>query len=277
MRDSSSLFDKLKAVSFEKRGGVPVVPQFEIEKVAKDSLRSRSEIQKSVLDSGFIPERFSKNLTAFSLDEQRKICSSKIALVGLGGLGGHVLELLSRAGVGNLKVCDGDFFESSNLNRQLLSYEDNIGQNKARAACERVYRINSAAKIESCESFLSGKEFDDFLKGCDIAVDCLGGADFRNDLKLAAKKVGIPLVTAGVAGWSGMISTVMPGGLSPFDFMENNGGSEDVLGTQSPGISLAAGMQCSEILRIISGRMAGLSGKVLIFDLMKMYFDVVSL
>lgn len=274
-----ALIQQIKLSAEVKRShseSVNIAPQSLLNEFSGSNGLGLGDVERGVLSYGFIPERYSRNLNTFSVSGQEKICAAKIALVGLGGLGGHVLELLARAGVGSIKACDGDVFEPSNLNRQLLSTEANIGLKKSTAASDRVRLINSAVAFEEVDEFLRGEDFMDFFKDADIAVDCLGGTEFRSDLKIAAAKAGIHLVSAGVAGWTGMVATILPGGISPFDFLGGSEGLEEELGTQGPGIVMAAGLQCSEVLKIASGMNPGLAGKALLFDLMKMYFDTVT-
>ena len=83
-------------------------------------------------------ERHSRNIPSLSIEEMEKLAESRVLVVGCGGLGGNIIEHLTRAGVGSLTVVDGDVFEESNLNRQLLSTSENLGQKKAAAAAERV-------------------------------------------------------------------------------------------------------------------------------------------
>ena len=88
-----------------------------------------------------IKARHSRNIPALSEADMEKLTGSKVLVVGCGGLGGNIIEYLARAGVGALKVVDGDVFEESNLNRQILSTSENIGKKKALAAAERVRAV----------------------------------------------------------------------------------------------------------------------------------------
>jgi len=83
-------------------------------------------------------ERYDRNFNTLSLEEQKKLGASKVVVLGLGGLGGSVCEMLARVGIGHLILIDGDVFDSSNLNRQLLCQEKLIGFPKAKAAEKRI-------------------------------------------------------------------------------------------------------------------------------------------
>ncbi|WP_320169204.1 ThiF family adenylyltransferase [Maridesulfovibrio sp.] len=236
----------------------------------------RRFVEQIAFDKGAVPERYARNMTTFSPEEQKILFESEVAIVGLGGLGGHLLESLVRAGVGRIMGCDGDFFEPSNLNRQRLASENTLGIKKGEAAFDMVREINPSVFFDVRSEFIEGEDFDSFISGSQVVVDCLGGLAHRTELKEACSRNGIPMVTASVAGWAGIVSTVLPGGISPADFFGNADGLEEVSGTQAPAIFTAVGIQSGEVLKILLGRESGLSGKALMFDLAGFYFELVS-
>ncbi|GAI43952.1 unnamed protein product, partial [marine sediment metagenome] len=95
------------------------------------------EVEILALQNNIIPERYHRNLGAISPSEQVKLLQSKVAIIGAGGLGGTVLELLVRLGIGELIIADKDIIGDSNLNRQILSTETNLGQSKTEVAVKR--------------------------------------------------------------------------------------------------------------------------------------------
>ena len=94
-------------------------------------------------------DRYDRNLGTIGLAGQEKLAAAKVAVIGAGGLGGLVIELLARMGVGYLRIIDGDTFAAHNLNRQLLATENNLNQGKAQAAVARVAAINSDVTAEA--------------------------------------------------------------------------------------------------------------------------------
>lgn len=122
-----------------------------------------------------IPERYWRNARFLSRADQEKLLQAHVAIVGLGGLGGTVLEELLRLGIGTITGVDMDTFEVSNLNRQLLATEENIGLHKAEAARLRARQINSSVR------FIPVREKHNFDSMCilfrdvDVVVDALGG------------------------------------------------------------------------------------------------------
>ncbi|MDO9632800.1 MAG: ThiF family adenylyltransferase, partial [Humidesulfovibrio sp.] len=203
---------------------------------------------------------------------------SRMAMVGLGGLGGHALEILARAGVGHIRAADGDEFQPSNLNRQLLCTRRSLGGYKAAAAAARVKLLNPAVDFEPVAEFLDEPLMERFLAGADLALDALGGLSDRPALLRQAAHAGIPLVTAAVAGQAGFVATVLPGATGPADLFGAGGeGAENTLGTPAPAVVTAAALMSAEALNILCGRAPRLAGAMLVFDLEAMSFERVRL
>ena len=99
--------------------------------------------------------RYARNIPALTRAECEVLRQKRILVVGCGGLGGHIIDQLARIGVGFLRVVDGDVFEASNLNRQLLSSVPLLGVSKAKAAADHIARVNPDVAVEAAEAFLS--------------------------------------------------------------------------------------------------------------------------
>ncbi|EPR43585.1 UBA/THIF-type NAD/FAD binding protein [Desulfovibrio sp. X2] len=236
------------------------------------------EAAETALSLGIVPARYQRNLGAFGCEGQLRLHRSSAAMVGLGGLGGLALESLARLGVGNIRGADGDFFEESNLNRQLLCEADSLFGPKSDAAARRVRRINPLLRFFAVRAFLEAGDMAEFLSGADVALDCLGGLAHRPALEKAAGEAGIPLVTAAVAGWSGYVAVVMPGATGPAALMgASEGGAEDTLGTQPPAIYTASAIMAGEAARLLAFGKSALAGRMLLFDLERQTYDTVSI
>ncbi|MHC1790711.1 HesA/MoeB/ThiF family protein [Solidesulfovibrio sp.] len=235
-------------------------------------------VEMAALAAGICPLRYARNLRAFSLEEQLRLLAAKAALVGLGGLGGGLLENLVRAGVGSICAADGDVFEESNLNRQLLSSLDTLGRSKAAVAAARAAAVNPSVEFSARDVFLDRAGMDALLDGAQVAVDALGGLKDRPALAAAAAARGIALVTGAVAGYTALVATVLPGGPSPADLFGGGSGpaAEDVLGCPSSAVMAVAALQAAEVIRLLAGRPPALAGKALIIDLETMRFDTVT-
>ncbi|MBU0463830.1 MAG: ThiF family adenylyltransferase, partial [Proteobacteria bacterium] len=157
-----------------------------------------------------IEERYDRNFNTLSLEEQKTLGTSKVVVIGLGGLGGSVCEMLARVGIGHLTLIDGDVFEASNLNRQLLSEEHLIGFPKAQAAKNRVNAINSEVIVKHLVEYVDESNMYERIKDADVVMDCLDSIDTRFLLQKAAQKVSIPIVSGAIAGVAGQVTTIFP-------------------------------------------------------------------
>ena len=246
--------------------------------LAREFALAPRRVEIAALLAGICPLRYARNLTAFSMAEQARLLASQAALIGLGGLGGGLLENLVRAGVGVIRAADGDVFEETNLNRQLLSRQDAVGRPKAELAAERAAAVNPSVDFVVRNDFLDRAGMDALLAGGQVAVDALGGLKDRPALAASAAGLGIPLVTGAVAGYTAIVATVLPGGPSPADLFGGGGGpsAEDVLGCPSPAVMAVAALQACEVIRLLAGRPPALAGKALLIDLETMRFDTVT-
>ena len=106
-------------------------------------------------------DRFLRNIPALTEEECVSLRHKRVLIVGCGGLGGNLISIFSRIGVGKLRIVDGDVFEATNLNRQLFSEIPVLGQNKARVAAERVARINPEIAVDAETNTVAGSGADD--------------------------------------------------------------------------------------------------------------------
>jgi molybdopterin/thiamine biosynthesis adenylyltransferase len=235
------------------------------------------EVELAALAAGCPPARYLRNFEAYSIEDQTRLLSARLGLVGLGGLGGNLLEMLARLGVGRIRAADGDRFEESNLNRQLLSTCATLGRPKAVAAVERAREINPAVEIEAAESVLEEEDMVRLLAGCDLAVDALGGLAHRPALERAAARAGVVLVTGAMAGPSGYVAVVRPGEKGPASFLGQGVAAEDELGTQAPMVTAIAALMANEAVRLLTTGSSPLAGAMLLVDLAGLSFERVEL
>ncbi|MDR3564992.1 MAG: HesA/MoeB/ThiF family protein [Negativicutes bacterium] len=223
-----------------------------------------------MLQAGSVPERYQRNIGTVGLAGQIRLLESRVAVVGAGGLGGMVVELLARMGVGYLRVIDGDCFAAHNLNRQLLATENNIGENKAQAAVRRVAAVNSEITVEAVPCLLDESNAVRLLDGMHVVVDALDNFSARILLSRVAAQLGIPMVHAAIAGFVGQVMTIFPGdkGLEQLyqRFPESDRGIEAVLGNPAATPAFAAGLEVQEVVKIITGIGEPIRNKLLFFD-----------
>jgi len=230
------------------------------------------EIEISALKNNIIPERYHRNLGVVSPSEQIKLLQSKVAIIGAGGLGGTVLELLARIGIGKLIVADKDIIGDSNLNRQILSTETNLGQSKTEVAVKRVKEINSSTDITGHSVFIDSDNVKKIIEGADIVVDALDNLPVRFMLQKACRELNIPLVHGAIAGFNGQLTTIFPQdkGLeliygSNKDLPEH--GSEVTLGAPTVTPALIASLEAQEVIKILLKRGKLFRNKLLYLDI----------
>ena len=250
--------------------------------IATQSGVTLREVEIAALEAGIFPRRYARNGTTLNPNQQATLLKSSVAVAGLGGLGGPVVETLARLGVGGLTLIDGDAFEETNLNRQLLSTVVNIGASKALCASRRVARINPAVQVRVEARNLKAENAEALLAGVNLVMDCLDNLPDRFTLEAGARRSCLPLVSAAVGGTSGQLTVVYPQdeGLqliygSPQAAPRH--GIEARLGTLPQTVLTLAGLACNEALKILLGSDTGLRRRLLILDLMDNRFDVVEL
>ncbi|MCF6248177.1 MAG: HesA/MoeB/ThiF family protein [Desulfobacula sp.] len=234
-----------------------------------------------------IKERYDRNFDTLSLKEQATLKASKVVVIGLGGLGGGVVEMLARVGVGHLTLIDGDVFEGSNLNRQLLCEETLIDFSKALAAKNRVAAINSEVNVMHRQLYVDASNLYDHIKGADVIMDCLDSIDIRFLLQEAAVKADIPIISGAIAGVTGQVTTIFPGDMGYALIYGKKSRSQSGQGklrgveTKTGNISYCAlfvsALQSSECLKVLLARGSVLQNKLLIAELWNNTFDIVSL
>jgi len=241
----------------------------------------KSQLNKKII------ERFSRQIVLkdIGIFGQRKILSSKVLIIGVGGLGSPVAEFLSRAGVGKLGIIDDDKVSLSNLHRQSLYNTSDIGKFKVKIAEDKIKKINQNTKVKTYKIRLNNKNFKNIINDYDYIVD--GSDNFTtkfllNDFCLKFKKV---LVTGSISKFDGHIFT--------FDFRNKKNPclkcffqeskiSDDLLNCESEGIlgtvaGIVGTIQANEILKKILNIGIGLDGYIFILDLLHLSFRKVKL
>ncbi len=234
----------------------------------------RRSVELAALKAGVIPERYQRSIGTVGLDGQVKLLEARVGVIGAGGLGGFVLELLARMGVGRLVVVDGDTFADSNLNRQLLGLETNFGQPKVEAAVERITVVNSAVEVEAHHCQGDAANLPAIFSGCDLVIDCLDNLPSRFDLEAVCGQLGISMIHGAIAGFLGQVAVIRPNHpllAAIYGNIAESGvkkGVEVKLGNPAATPAMLASWQVSEAVKIITGLDGVLAfDKLLIIDM----------
>jgi molybdopterin-synthase adenylyltransferase len=240
------------------------------------------DIEIAALEQHIVPDRYVRNMKTLSPKDQITLLKSRVCVVGLGGLGGVLVEILARIGIGNLNLIDGDTFEDSNLNRQFLSSHALLKTNKTKAAEKRINEINPSIAVQCHFEYLNESNAERLVKNSHVVVDCLDNIPSRFLLEKTSKKIGVPLVSAAVAGVSGHLTSIFPEDKGLRLIYGNaetltQKGAEVSLGTLPQAVTLIAATEASEVIKIILGKGLLLRNKLFVVDLMDNTLDVLSL
>lgn len=215
--------------------------------------------------------RYMANLPALSREEQQAISQKRLVIVGCGGLGGYLLEYALRLGFRHILVADGDVFEGTNLNRQLLATSRNLGCGKARAAVERGKTIDPDAEITAVGEFLTEENALTLIQNCDAVLDGLDNVPSRRILADACEKGKVPLIHGAICGWTAQAAISLPGdGLVEKLYGGAAAPSNGSVLSFTP--ALCAAMQVSLCTRLLTGRPVE-TEKIYVFDLLNMEFE----
>jgi len=240
-------------------------------KIANELNLGTKTVQIEALRHNIIPERYSRNQRSLSNEDQIKLLQAHVGIVGQGGLGGTVTEILARIGIGRLTLVDGDVFEESNLNRQLLSSTGNLGMQKVEAARERVAAINPAIEVSVVSKFLTDDNAEKILKGCTVAVDCLDSIPSRFSLEKGCRSLDIPLVYAAIGGTAGQATVIFPGDAGLRQIYGDPQkvpakGAETRWGTLPYAAMLMAAIECAETVTLLCRKTSQLHKTLLIVN-----------
>lgn len=215
--------------------------------------------------------RYERNIPALTEEACNILRQKRVLVVGCGGLGGHIIDQLARIGVGFLRVVDGDVFEPSNLNRQLLSEVPLLGGSKAQAAADRIARVNPDITVDAVAEFMTEANACELLRGCDVVMDALDNIPSRRLLASACQEEGIPYVYGAIQGWVAQAGVSMPGDnlIAKLFPAEVEIRDKSVL-SFTP--ALCASMQTSLCVKLLAGRSVE-TGTVYYFDLLNQEFE----
>ena len=267
--DNDRLRERIKG-SAEVEEDIEAIALEKIKALSSEFSLPPKEVELAALEARVLPRRYLRNLGTVGWDGQTKLLRSTVAVVGLGGLGNNVLEVLARMGVGRLILIDSDAFVDHNLNRQTLATEANLGVPKVEAAKARISTINSAVEVVTHAVEATSGNLPRLLEGSDVVVDALDRLPTRLMLQKAAQKLSIPLVHGAIGGMIGQVITILPGDEGIYDLYEweevPEQGIEVEQGCPSPTPMMVAAWQAQEVMKILVGIGEPLYHRMLLMD-----------
>ncbi|WP_371504125.1 ThiF family adenylyltransferase [Nitrosopumilus adriaticus] len=227
-------------------------------------------------------DRFSRQvmLEEIGYNGQLKLKNAKVCVVGTGGLGNPITSRLAAMGVGTLRIVDRDVIELSNLHRQTMFDENDVGQVKVEVAAKKLLKLNPDCNIEALAVSVNDYTALEVVEGCDVVIDALDSVNARYALNKACVKFGIPFVTGAAVGVSGQAFTVLPKESACYycmfpDLNEDTMPTCSIEGVHPSILSIVGGIEVAEAVKIIIGKKPSLSEKILHIDLENLDFNSV--
>ncbi|GGQ28074.1 molybdopterin-synthase adenylyltransferase MoeB [Shewanella sp. MF05960] len=228
--------------------------------------------------------RYSRQISikAMDIEGQEKLKLAKVLIIGAGGLGCAASQYLAVAGVGEITIVDFDTVELSNLQRQVLHFDANIGQAKVDSAKQTLAQLNPLININALNAFLDDAEIDTLVSQHSLVLDCTDNVMVREQLNKSCYKHKIPLVSAAAIRMEGTVTV--------FDYQADTPcyqcfsalfGEQQLTcvesGILAPVVGMIGCIQATEAIKVISAMGQALSGKLLMVDAMTMEFRQMTL
>ncbi|WAM34471.1 HesA/MoeB/ThiF family protein [Caldicellulosiruptor morganii] len=215
-------------------------------------------------------KRFLKNIGALTEEGQKRIFSTVVAVVGVGGIGGFLIEGLARLGVKKIIAVDMDTFDETNLNRQIISNINNLGKYKVFEAEKRVKEINPGVYFEPIKEKAYLENLDVFLYEADYIFDATDNMEIRKSLSKFVQNTGKVLIHGGCAGWYAQVAIITKDtpGIERLLGEINVEGAEKELGNPVFAPMLTAALELSEFCKLVSKQGDILVGRCLLVNLL---------
>ena len=231
------------------------------------------ELSKKELD------KFSRQvmLEEIGYNGQLKLKNSRICVIGVGGLGNPITSRLAAMGVGTLRIVDRDVIELSNLHRQTMFSEADVGKVKVEVAAKKLSEKNPDCTIEALAISVNEYTALEVIQDCDVVIDALDSVDARYALNKACVKLNIPFVTGAAVGVTGQAFTILPKESACYycmfpDLDEDSMPTCSLEGVHPSILSIIGGIEVAEAIKVIMGKKPSLSDKILHVDIETMDF-----
>jgi len=250
--------------------------------IASKKKVTRREAETFCLESDVVPVRYLCNIGTIGVEGQLKLLRSTVAVCGAGGLGGTIIELLARQGIGHLVIIDNDRFAENNLNRQILATESDLRKSKVNVAAARVKKINSAVVISALNKTIDSKNIKESIIGASVVLDGLDNLKTRRIVARACDELRIPFVHGAIAGFSGELMTIFPGDKGLDDIWalsvdENGCGIETYTGNPAATAAVIAAWEVQEAIKIVTGIGTPVRNRLIFLDFADSTFDEIPL
>jgi molybdopterin-synthase adenylyltransferase len=220
-------------------------------------------------------ERYDRQIMIGEIGQegQEKLKRSRVVIAGAGGLGSPIAIYLTAAGIGMIRMIDHDQVTLSNLNRQILHWEEDIGRKKVDSARTKLRSLNSAVEIEAIAETVTEGNVSQLVEGFDVIVDAMDNLPTRYILNRCAIQKNIPFFHGAVNGFEGRVMTIIPGETACLRCMYRGPVPQEkfpVIGVAPAVIGI---IQATEVIKHLVGIGKLLTNRLLIYDGLKVTFS----
>ncbi|MDW5550116.1 HesA/MoeB/ThiF family protein [Methanosarcina sp.] len=225
----------------------------------------------------FEREKYSRQILLFGEEGQEKLKNAKVLVAGAGGLGSPVSTYLAIAGIGKIILADFDSVDPSNLNRQFLHHQKDIGRLKVESAKEKLLSMNPDIEVETIAEMLTESNLEALVPECDVIVDALDNLETRHMLNRLAIKRRIPLIHGAVTGYDGQVTTIVPGKTPCFYCIFPRISKKEIFPVLGATPGIIGSIQANEVIKFLTGQGKLLEGRLLFWNGLSGSFSEISL
>ncbi len=220
-------------------------------------------------------ERYDRQIMIGEIGQegQGKLKRSRVAIAGAGGLGSPIAIYLTAAGIGRIRVIDHDEVTLSNLNRQILHWEEDIGRKKVDSARTKLRNLNRAVEIEAIAERITEDNVSQLVDGCDVIVDAMDNLPTRYLLNRCAIEKNIPFFHGAVNGFEGRVMTILPGETACLKCMDRDPAPQEKFPVIGVTPAVIGSIQATEVIKYLVGIGKLLTNRLLIYDGLKVAFS----
>jgi len=211
-------------------------------------------------------DRYDRQIKLFGATGQEKLKRAKVFIAGAGGLGSPISIYLAAAGIGKIVLVDKDVVELSNLNRQILHWERDVGSRKALSALEKLQKMNSDIIVEAATEILDEENVFGLVGDADLIIDAVDNFPTRYLLNKAALDRKIPFIHGAIHGFHGQATTVLPGRTACLRCIFPEAPPPETFPVVGVTPGIIGLIQATEAIKYITGLGELLAGKLLIWD-----------
>ena len=220
-------------------------------------------------------ERYDRQIMIAEIGQrgQERLKRSRVVIAGAGGLGSPIALYLTAAGIGRIRMIDHDHVALSNLNRQVVHWEEDIGRRKVDSASVKLRSLNRAVEVEAVAETLTEGNVSELVRGCDVLVDAMDNLPARYLLNRWAIDNHVPFVHGAVNGFEGRVMTILPGESACLRCMYRGPVPQEKFPVIGVTPAVIGSIQATEVIKYLVGIGRLLTNRLLVYDGLRVTFS----